>query len=458
MSRSRVRCRQQRAVTIIDPRSIGGLVCWLRGDDVTDVGSGVISQFNDKSGNSKHGVATAGQRGTLVSSAYNSRPGVSISGGQRYKVTGLTFSTFTIFCVWKSSSTAGLIYEYKAPTLTSGFWRYAAAANSLYLVNSTITGKTRGFAGTDDTFRISCHDYDGTHAGHVDRTFSALDSLSNGGGTANPGSLTGLGSNDLWIGARSDGTFPVTGTLCEVMIYTPALNASDRAIVNTYLANRYTAKQISGTVELACFGDSQTGTTPGANGVDSYVYSNAENPSANRIYNGAVAGETIVQQQARMEAYANISTVPIVSLMCGLNDLAALNGSSQSTITSTVLSRIQAFFTSARALNPTGVRVLYTITPAKQRWLDLYDAATAAKVHAAWGDVNAAIAANSISYVDFVRTGPATLVDDGNGNIATSPTNYLLSDGYNLHWNNTARQNLYAADLRTVISLARSSL
>lgn len=442
--RSRDRSRGHGSV-LWTPLLRSELWSWLRADAVD---AATISTATDKSGLDHNATAAGGARPTQVASVYGGRPSMRFAGAQKLSISGLTLSTFTIAAVWRMSGTAGLLFEHGPNVVTgSGTWLYGAGASALFTQKSgVLSSKTRA-ALTDNGMRITRLDYDGTHAGHVLRTFGALEALTNAGGTSNPGSLASVGAQALSIGARTDLTFGITGDLCELLVFTPQLPAGVAAQLDAYLCAYYGETLIPDATEVVMLGDSTTAAIAGTIGAATVVYANRRNPTGTRVVSLAVAGDTIQAQRTAWEgsSYVGSSAVKLVTILCGLNNLAAEESSS------TILGRLAGLTASIKASNPSAKIALYTITPARVRWDDVFGAgARSNAVQATWTAVNAAIAAGSVANADYARTAPATTVDDGTGALGAA---YELAAPDHIHWNTSARTNVYATDVQTVAGL-----
>ena len=290
------RC-MQRAVRTITPDQFPGLALWLDASHVVET-SGVVTRFTDRSGNNRHADATTGQEGTLVASAYGGQPGVSVTGGQRYSTPAFSVGTYTLFIVCKSSTNNTIIVEHGPNVnLTAGFWLYTGGLASLVWNISTgahFRTKTVGTWGDGD-YRIITQQFDGSV--HELRGFGAAESTTTSGTV--PANLTANGAQKLWIGGRADGTISSTATICEVIVYSGALTASQRAQVEAYLAAKYRTKLIPESTEIVTIGDSITAAwATGADAVTPMVLRASENPTQTRAVSLAVVNNTVQQQYA----------------------------------------------------------------------------------------------------------------------------------------------------------------
>ena len=77
--------------TAFDPLTLPGLTLWLDSadsDTITKDGSDLVSQWDDKSGNSRNFTASGAVRPTWQSAQLNSNPGIYFGGGQHLEHSG----------------------------------------------------------------------------------------------------------------------------------------------------------------------------------------------------------------------------------------------------------------------------------------------------------------------------------------------------------------------------------
>lgn len=159
----------------------------------------------------------------------------------------------------------------------------------------------------------------------------------------------------------------------------------------------------------------------------------------------ATAGETIAQQDARWDALdAGVKTAfKYVFIMVGLNDANNYDLSAASELV-----KIQTLINAINTESPSAKIILSTMTPAKQRFIDVLGAVNGATAYQKWLDMNEGIrgeGANAITGADVVISSHTTTLNDGSGNLAAA---YNFKD--NVHENNIARQiiaNLWIAEV-----------
>lgn len=195
-------------------------------------------------------------------------------------------------------------------------------------------------------------------------------------------------------------------------------------------------------------GDSTTASYPLLDGVavPAYLYQDAEQ-AADRVRCIGVPGETITQQKARWQALSSTvrSSASWVALQPGLNDLAT-----SATTSATIISRLQDLVTTIRADNATCKIVIGQMTPAKQRWIDIFGGGTGAAQQTKWSEINAAVnngGGTPITGVDARVTSYVAALNDGSGNLAAAYETYAND---HIHPNNVGRQ-IIAAAYRTAL-------
>lgn len=433
-SRSRSRSRADAApVPMFAPTMLSGLALWLDASDA--IGTTTVTRINDKSGNGRHADAASGQEGTLVTSAYGGRPGVSVTSGQRYSTPSFSLSTFTAFYVVKSSANNTIVVEWGPNTgSTGGYWIYTGSTMSDVFgeANGGIS-RTAGAWG-DSLWRIITQQFGGSSL-HEVRTFGALEAGTFVGSTST--SLSSRSPQKLWLGARSDGTFASTSTICEVILYNRSLTAAERAQVERYLARKYSAEIVSGTTDIALIGDSTFAVYGSLNAVGSYLYTAAQNPSQNRYYSLAVSGHRISNQKAAWNAWSGrtASTLKKVFIMLPLNNIADLQSADS------IETEYNDLLTTIRADNPTVQIIGMVPTPAGLFWDAAFGTGSPSALSAR--SIEADVVARIMNTSKFpllnkrVRSHRDTL-DNGSGGLVSM----YNADG--LHPNNAARQDVLA--------------
>jgi lysophospholipase L1-like esterase len=133
-------------------------------------------------------------------------------------------------------------------------------------------------------------------------------------------------------------------------------------------------------------------------------------------------GDTIANQKTVWQS-ADRDEACVVIIQVGHNDLSAAKA------TSTIISDLQDLVDTVAADVPDAKILIATMTPAKQRYIDLYGATDGATVYQQWLDVNESIRGNGVSPITGVDGRVSSHTDslnDGSGNLDAA---YDTGDG-----------------------------
>lgn len=191
---------------------------------------------------------------------------------------------------------------------------------------------------------------------------------------------------------------------------------------------------------LIVIGDSTTAAYGGQNAVASYLAGTAT------VVDIAVSGHTIAQQQTAFLASAPRRWSRSVVLMIGLNDLDPAEAAS------VAITRLQTLVTNIRNQTSGYAKVaIATMTPCRQRLLDVYGGTNGPIAYAKWQAMNEAMSGGGgtpITGVDARITSHTAALDDGTGRLAA-----IYDTGDGIHENNAARQIIAAAWASALTSL-----
>ena len=239
------------------PLGISNLSFWYDASDAASITSsgGLISQWNDKSGNGYHATASGALRPTLTSSYLNGNPVVTFGGSQYLTATtSQTSNAFTHFIVAaKTSASSGAPNEYSRLlslwntdgagagadyTSTDAFllsWYSSstfsgvAGPGSAVYRNSTSIAATKLSIGTP---HLSLVKLDGINVTHT------LDSDTVTGTT----SSTAVNANRQTIGAGGSGGGGdqfLIGWVAESIMYNKVLNSTEVGTITNYLRAKW---------------------------------------------------------------------------------------------------------------------------------------------------------------------------------------------------------------------------
>lgn len=221
------------------PLALGSLTAWYRGDVVVYDGSNKVSQWTDQSGNGRHLLqSNASYKPTFVSSiaGKNSKPGVeAVSTGEYLQCANFVISVEKTVVIVVGGFTAGSYVS----ALTNGgieyFYAYHPAPATFY--NKDNVGGAHYMTNTGANFFQANTD----HILMYDLTTPSLyrDNVSVAGTIAGTALTAGTKSGYLSLFSAYNGGFGSRLQILEVIVYSKALNSTERSDLNTYLTARY---------------------------------------------------------------------------------------------------------------------------------------------------------------------------------------------------------------------------
>jgi hypothetical protein len=221
------------AVTAVaSPLDIAGCALWLDASDAGSItqSSGLVSQWNDKSGNTRHATASGSNRPTLTAAAQNGRAVLAFDGTANQMQIDSTFlvtSNATIFAVARrTSGSFGAVITSKGTGDTSPALQHASGAWQIgHSVNLSIIGATAGHAVLSGTISA------GATAAYANGLIQDSD--------ASSGTLSS-DATKTYIGTyRAAIANVLAGEIAEIIVYPTALSNTDRARVEAYLAAKW---------------------------------------------------------------------------------------------------------------------------------------------------------------------------------------------------------------------------
>jgi len=221
-----------------NPASVGTLVWWLRGDDVTLNGADV-SSWNDKSGNGRHWTqGTAADQPLFVASAINGRPGVAFDGANTEFLNGPNINALGLTAA-ETFIVLRLVND-PAPVANEGLWRIGSVGASASRFLGTTGGINEDFGRATATVFLG----DPTVSMTSPRIYSVVASASEltnyiDGVQLATTTNTVAWETAPWLGKSAAVGFNFYGTICEWFTYTAKLSAPNRATVIAYLKARY---------------------------------------------------------------------------------------------------------------------------------------------------------------------------------------------------------------------------
>jgi len=205
---------------------------------------------------------------------------------------------------------------------------------------------------------------------------------------------------------------------------------NNQSLINQNIINYSVSMVGSGLI----LGDSTIATYAGGTQVADFLYTERQVSDGWTATSIAYPGHTITQQKNTYLATGNRSTVDFTIVQIGLNDL--LNPPET---TSVVIARLQDLIDTINANKKVGSLVIVsTMNPIKQRLIDSYGTENGLISQQQFLDINNAtkgFGPTPITGVDYRISKHTSLLDDGNGNLAS-----IYDTGDHVHENNAARQ------------------
>ena len=237
-----------------------GSLIWLKADagvytdaGITPAANGqTIQQWNDQSGNGYNvSQTTAVRKPTFIAAASDGKPALQFSGAQIMStlatVNWNATNVANFFIVCKTSIANAMLFE-SSPDVNSYYGcvymvdNYTTSSNGIAAALKDVNGGFRNFknaAGFIPCTKIYQVTFDMTQTGSAIINVK-LNNVSladnNGYGNANP---TGLLNYPIYIGSRSDLTYPLNGNISEIIAYKNALTPAEANTVYNYLNNKY---------------------------------------------------------------------------------------------------------------------------------------------------------------------------------------------------------------------------
>lgn len=214
-----------------NPKSIAGLAFWLDAgvsSAITFNGS-TISQINDRSGNGRNATqAVAARQPTYSATAANGRPAIEFNGTNLLTSEWAFTNTVTVFAVARNIGNSFAGYFQRGSAVND---RHAGYRNSSAIWARRGSGNETSIAHTS-----TAHDI-------IQWSFTA--SLSrvflNGVQSADNTSSASFAADAraLRVGALSDGSFNMNGSIAEFLYYDATLTAAEASAVRRYLGQKY---------------------------------------------------------------------------------------------------------------------------------------------------------------------------------------------------------------------------
>ena len=232
--------RLRQASPAFSPDQIAGLEFWGAASALALAHDDPVASLTDLSGKGRHAVqATAGKKPLFKTAVQNGYPGILFDGTDDCLVApSVPVGAFTAIVVTNLTAAGILVEHGTGANPSSALLGTTGDTVQVARGGPVVSGKDLSANWATGAAKISVHRYNGTHASHVLRVNGAPQTLTNGAGTADPG--TAVLTAALNLGARNDGaSLPSAGHLFEVLVYGRALADAEARQVENALATKY---------------------------------------------------------------------------------------------------------------------------------------------------------------------------------------------------------------------------
>lgn len=226
------RLMRPRASGGFKPTQIAGLEMWFDAADASSItlNSGNVSQWSDKSGNSRHGTQeTAANQPAYSSSQQNGRGGINFQNSKWLTTSGAEFTIaqpVTIFTVLRSPASPA---QWSAFDGTSSRVHLYGNNNDQAYMYSGSNGDLLSFS--PDATTVAILIYDGAGSKYALNSRTLINS------TSSPG--TSSLSTQMRIGANNGAASQLKNYMFELGLYSKSLSATEASAIAKYLASKW---------------------------------------------------------------------------------------------------------------------------------------------------------------------------------------------------------------------------
>lgn len=222
------------------PLTISGLYAWYRSDLGITLNGSTVSAWADQSGSGRHLTQATGSKQPTYNSTdsqYNNKPSLTFTAASQTVLTNssFTWTTFTVFLVCKVTAAGYYFIRGTTPNIDA---YYSTGSPEMFCrrTGPLTSSKVFTVSQASSTPKTYMATMDGTHAGHIFKANASAVTTTDGS-TGNPGSASS-GSGSFRLFSDNSGDFS-SGTIAELIIYTPSISASDITTLENYLRSRY---------------------------------------------------------------------------------------------------------------------------------------------------------------------------------------------------------------------------
>lgn len=213
-------------VGISSPLDISDCKFWSNGANVVQT-SAIISQMTDLSGNNNHATqATVANQPVLIASSLNSLPAVKFNGNQLLVSNFQPTSNHTLFFVYRNRINGGSFYsalnQNRPLQRETQVWNNENNSN----INLSLNLNSK-----------NCVCFSMSYSTPFNEVF-----VNNNTSLQSVGSNTAGGSqpyNEFVFGARNGNQEYINAEICEIIVYTKILSASERDQVYQWIKSKY---------------------------------------------------------------------------------------------------------------------------------------------------------------------------------------------------------------------------
>ena len=233
----------------VTPWTLPGMVFWAEASlETAYVDDDLVATITDRTANANHATAAGANRSTYKTGVLNGLATYRFLGDDVHLTAAMTLRYPVLFIVFRNSVVARLVVEhdFDAGGGTSHFWLYTQGPGQMLRHSKVEIGGGDVFRGPtaaesfmdDNIFRnvrtISSRGGRGLHVYFNNRHISTVDDSIMG--DPGVGDMTG----PLSIGARNDGTLPITGDIAALgMADGRLLSQLNMILISRYLSTRY---------------------------------------------------------------------------------------------------------------------------------------------------------------------------------------------------------------------------
>lgn len=306
-------------------------ILWLKADALSLNDGDLVSTWTDSSAAPMTVSGTTTARPTYVTNVINGKPVVRFGGAHYLKIpdaASLRPSDITIISVFKRNASTGAWAKLiQRPHYTDSTWSSPYSSWGVEARNSSGTawgfytassGNVYNSAVTSSITENAFHLLTAIQSGASKTVYSDMSSVYSGTATGalNYGSYTG---QQTWIGAGPAGEY-LNGDIAELIVYSSALSASNRAMAECYLNAKYALGLATCTPTLTpkmpTVAANESIALVTSNGIPPYIYdiqSGSGSIDSNGVFTAASSAGTVVARVTDYVGTTNTLTITVAA-------------------------------------------------------------------------------------------------------------------------------------------------